>query len=166
MKRSRSGTAPPDNNPGLPTILLIAALVIVLAFAGSLIFGLRGGSREGRVQPEPDKVKPAPLVVNDSRAKVEVQNGSGKTGLAKLATEQLRDAGFDVVQFGHAGKIVQTSQVIDRVGKSSVATSVAKALGISVVRTEIDQSRLVDATVLLGKDWANRNAPATPKKVN
>lgn len=158
MKRSRSGTASPDNKPGPSGILLIIALAIVLSFAGSLIFGLRRSSPEV-AEHKPEAI-PQPAVVNDRRAKVEVQNASGKSGLAKLATQQLRDAEFDVVQFGNAGAPSATSQVIDRVGKPEVAKAVAEALGILKATTAIDSSRFVDATVVLGRDWP----PKKPQK--
>jgi hypothetical protein len=143
------GTASPDKKPGARLFFLIAALAIVLAFAGSLIFGLRGSH-----EPEPGREPKAPsAVVHDTRVKVEVQNGSGKSGLARMATQQLRDAGFDVVQFGNAGKVTDVSIVLDRVGRPDVANDVRKALGISGMRTAIDTSRYVDVTVILGKDW-------------
>jgi hypothetical protein len=82
-----------------------------------------------------------------------VQNGSGKPGLARMATQQLRDAGFDVVQFGNAGKVTAVSIVLDRVGRPEVANEVRKVLRISGMRSEPDTSRYVDVTVVLGKDW-------------
>jgi hypothetical protein len=159
VKRSPSGTQPPAEETRLSTVVIIFALAIVLAFAGSLIFGLRRSSPKVEItdeQPAPQQ----PLVVNDRRAKVEVQNASGKSGLAKFATGKLRDAGFDVVQFGNAGAPSTTSQVIDRVGNHKAATDIATSLGITTVTTSIDSSRFVDATVILGKDWP----PKTPKK--
>lgn len=164
MKRSPSGTAPPADGPRLPTILLIAALAIVLAFAGSLIFGLRG-THEPDITDQPVKVeKPQSAVVHDARAKVEVLNGSGKTGLAKLATTKLRDAGFDVVQFGNAAQTSATSYVIDRIGRKEVATAVGKSIGIGSVQTQVDTSRYVDATVVLGKDWPPEEQKVAKKK--
>ena len=155
MRRSRSGTPRPVDKPGLPTILLIIALAVVLAFAGSLIFGLRGTHER---EPSPgDTVgsKPPSAIVHDTRARVEVLNGGGKSGLAKLATEQLRDAGFDVVQFGNTSATAK-SYVLDRVGKLGLARDAAHAIGIADARTAIDTTRYVDATVVLGKDWPLR----------
>lgn len=152
MKRSRSGTAQPTDGPRLPTILLMVALAVVLAFAGSLVFGLRGSHEPDVTDREVKVEKPQSAVVHDARAKVEVLNGSGKTGLAKLATTKLRDAGFDVVQFGNA-KTTASSYVIDRIGRKEVATAVGKSIGIGSVQTQVDTARYVDATVVLGKDW-------------
>lgn len=151
MKRSRSGTASPRNGLSGQTIALLAALAIVLAFAGSAIFGLRGSDAERQTEPVPSELPPTPITV--ARGRVEVLNGAGKAGLARIATEKLRAAGFDVVQFGNAGRATDTSAVLDRVGKLDLATAIAQALEIATVRTEIDSTRLVDATVILGKEW-------------
>jgi hypothetical protein len=134
------------------TLLLIGALAIVLAFAGSFIFGLRGGSR---VQPEGasvDSVAESGAVQN-VRGRVEVLNAGGKAGLARVATQQLRDAGFDVVQFGNAGKAQPASQVVDRIGNRAIAAAAAQVLGITSITSTVDTTRYVDATVILGSDW-------------
>lgn len=106
------------------------------------------------MEPPADEAKPQPVVVHDQRARVEVYNAAGKPGLARIATEQLRDAGFDVVQFGNANETKVKSEVIDRMGRTNVALDVAKALGVAQVKTAIDTTRYVDVTVLLGKDWS------------
>lgn len=162
MKRSRSGTASPDKGPGTTTIVLLVALAIVLAFAGSFIFGLRGSRAERAIEPDTAAAPQQPVVVRDTRARVEVLNGGGRSGLAKLATQQLRDAGFDVVQFGNAGGIKDTSEVLDRNGNPEVARAIAAVLGIAKVTTAIDTSRYVEATVVLGSDWTRtRTRPDT-----
>jgi hypothetical protein len=142
----------PRSAPSALTIALLAALAIVLAFAGSAIFGLRGSSAERQTETVPSELAPAP--VTTARGRVEVLNGAGKSGLARFATDRLRAAGFDVVQFGNAGHATDTSAVLDRVGNLDLATAVAQALEIANVRTDTDSSRLVDATVILGKDWS------------
>lgn len=129
----------------------------MLAFAGSFIFGLRNGDHERTVVPD-TVATPQPRVVNDARARVEVYNGAGKSGLAKHVTSLLRDGGFDVVQFGNAGEIRATSEVIDRVGKPGIAKAIAEALGITKVTTVVDTTRYVEATVLLGSDWLRRDS--------
>jgi hypothetical protein len=88
------------------------------------------------------------------RVRVEVLNGAGVVGLARAATAQLREAGFDVVQFGNARTFDQDSSVvIDRVGRIELAEAVANALGIPNVLTEPDPNLFVDVTVLLGRTW-------------
>lgn len=152
-KIARAGPSRPQR------FILVAALLIVVAFGVSFVLGLRPGSKTLEPAPPPAP----PLVVHDARARVEVMNGAGKPGLAKLATERLRNAGFDVVQFGNAGTISPTSSVIDRVGNRSAAVSVGQALDITTVKTAIDTARYVDATVIVGKDWPPQKATAAKK---
>ena len=154
MKRSRSGTASPDNGPGPTTVVLLIALAMVLAFAGSFIFGLKRSSDTEIVTPAVEAEPTVPR--GELRARVEVLNGAGKSGLARVATDKLRDAGFDVVQFGNAPSISATSRVIDRVGKLDAAKEIGVTLGITNVTSEPDSTRYVDATVILGSDWVSR----------
>lgn len=144
--------------------MLVAALAVVLAFAASLIFGLRDADEPAAPAAAPARSAAPNAVVRDSRATVEVLNGSGKQGLARLATEQLRDAGYDVVQFGNAAQTTINSYVIDRVGKPEVAAAVAQQLGIGGSRTQIDTTRYVDATVVLGKDWPPHKSVPTRER--
>lgn len=95
---------------------------------------------------------PAALA-GDERVIVEVLNGSGRRGLARVAARELRRAGFDVVYFGTSGDSVRVTQVLARRGDSVVASRVAGALGTSRVRVAIDTLLRVDVTVLLGDDY-------------
>ncbi|MGQ0560578.1 MAG: LytR C-terminal domain-containing protein [Gemmatimonadota bacterium] len=154
MKRSRSGTTSSDRKPRGPTLVLIAALAVVLAFAGSFIFGLRTPDRtEVPAEAPPVPAPSQPVAVRDTRVRVEVLTGAGRSGLARLATQRLRAAGFDVVEFGNAGSMHAKSQVLDRVGKPQAARAVAQALGITSTVTSIDTTRYVDVSVILGKDF-------------
>lgn len=86
--------------------------------------------------------------------RVEVLNGAGTSGLARQATHQLRDKGFDVVYFGNASHFHhQRSVVIDRLGEIHRARGVAAALGIDSVTTALDSTLLLEVTVVLGTDW-------------
>ncbi|MGQ0814958.1 MAG: LytR C-terminal domain-containing protein [Gemmatimonadota bacterium] len=158
MKRSRSGTASPRNAPRTSTIVLLVALAIVLAFAASFVFGLRGDEAEPAVTREPVSAPQQPAVVSDNRARVEVLNAAGQAGLARSATDMLRAAGFDVVQFGNARELSATSQVLDRVGNLSSATEIGQALGIADVKSAVDTTRYVDVTVILGRHWRGKSA--------
>lgn len=91
------------------------------------------------------------------RVRVEVLNGGGHAGAAREGRDVLREAGFDVVFFGNAGTFDRDSSVVlDRVGRLESARDVADALGIRLVRTEVDANLYLDVTVVLGKDWAPR----------
>ena len=88
---------------------------------------------------------------------VEVLNASGKPGLAKTATRILRRAGIDVLNFGNAPDSIGTldsTRIVVRRGSSAVGERLRKALGVGRVVVELDGRRLLDASVLLGADFA------------
>ena len=88
------------------------------------------------------------------RVRVEVRNGGGRSGMARTATNTLRDLGFDVVYFGNADHFGRDSTVvIDRVGRIEKARAVADALGVGRVVSEPDTNLYLDVTVLLGAEW-------------
>lgn len=153
MKRSRSGTrsSAPAKAGRRQALGLTFAVLAVLAFVASFVFGLGRGERQGTT-PAP-AVTTLPVAVPDSRVRVEVLNGSRKAGLARVATEKLRDAGYDVVFLGNAPNAAKTSVVIDRVGKRETADKIAKVLGITAVRAERDTTRYLEVTVILGSDF-------------
>src|SRR5262245_39006980 len=131
------------------TVVLLFAFALVGAFIVSFALGLRD-ERPATLQAN----AAAPSVPGiDSGKRVEVLNGSGRSGLARQATERLRAAGFDVVFLGNAPRGEKTSIVLDRVGKHELAEQVADALGLEKVETRRDSTRLVEVTVILGNDW-------------
>jgi LytR cell envelope-related transcriptional attenuator len=90
---------------------------------------------------------------------VEVLNASGKPGLAKVATRVLRRAGIDVVAFGNAPESVGTldsTRIAVRRGTHDVGERVRKPLGVGRVSVQPDTTRLLDASVFLGADFAPR----------
>ncbi len=94
---------------------------------------------------------------NGPRVTVEVLNASGKPGLAKTGTRILRRAGIDVLNFGNAPDSIGTldsTRIVVRRGSSAVGERLRKALGVGRVVVELDGRRLLDASVLLGADFA------------
>ncbi len=97
-----------------------------------------------------------------TRVRVEVLNAGGVAGLARDATEYLRDSGFDVVDFGNAADFdADSSIVLDRVGQFENARAVADVLGINNVRSQPDSNLYLDVSVLLGSDWRRPDLPET-----
>ncbi|MDE0807268.1 MAG: LytR C-terminal domain-containing protein [Longimicrobiales bacterium] len=89
------------------------------------------------------------------RVRVEVLNGGGVPGMASVATDYLRELGFDVVNYGNASSFDQDSTiVIDRSGQRDLADAVAEALGAKVREDTMDTDPYLDVTVILGKSWA------------
>ena len=92
------------------------------------------------------------------RIKVEVLNGTRTKGLARRATQYLRDFGFDVVGSGTNPDQMATTLVLDRSGHPDWAARVGRAMNATVLERP-DSSRYLDVTVILGADW---RAPALP----
>ena len=139
----------------LEVVALAVLAVVLLAFALSLgrklltepAAPVRVDTVQAVVTPEPPE---------GPRVRVEVLNASGKSGLARRATEQLRAEGFDVVFFGTARRDAVPggrSVVLDRVGTLRNAQTVARALGIARVESKPDPGLVLDVTVLIGGDW-------------
>jgi hypothetical protein len=142
----------------LEVLLLVLALGAVGAFVVSFALGWRPRAASTPAATNTTIARnPTPPAVANRLVRVEVLNASGKPGIARVATDKLRDAGFDVVYFGNApGAVRRTSTVIDRGGKLEAARSMAAALEIVSVQSAPDNSRQVDASVLLGADWPDR----------
>ena len=93
------------------------------------------------------------------RIKVEVLNATRNRGVARRVTLYLRDRGFDVVAMGNSGRLQSNTVVLDRSKHPEWAGLIAKALRADSTLERADSSRYLDATVLIGTDWA---APALP----
>ena len=136
-------------------LALAAAALLLLALAGSAVVGVL---QPRSAQPALGGNEPSRLTAVDvpptSRGRVEVLNGAGRAGLARHATELLRAGAFDVVFFGNATVRADSSEVIDRVGRIEIARAAAERLGIGRVRSDPDATRLLDVTVILGRDWS------------
>lgn len=134
------------------TVGMVVTAAALLALLASLVAGLGADG-------QPDAA-PADLPTRRERVRVEVLNAAGISGLARAATERLRDQGYDVVYYGNAPRSgPDSSVVLDRTGRSEAAREVALAAGIGRVRSEPDSSLYVDVSVVLGRDWSGIPAP-------
>ena len=96
---------------------------------------------------------------------VSVQNGCGVSGLAGELTQYLRKHGFDVVEVGDYTSFNQEySFIYDRIGDLESARKLAAAVGLPEDRViqEIDTEEYLDATLVIGKDYAT----LTPFTIN
>ncbi len=137
----------------LEAAALVVAALAVVAFVVSAAAGLRFSSASTVATDLPSDSSTPLAGAAAGAPRVEVLNGAGRAGLAREATERLRAAGFDVVYFGNAGEPRGLSMVLDRGGRGEAAHRAASALGIADVRAQPDAGRMVDVTVVLGKDW-------------
>jgi hypothetical protein len=135
--------------------LLVAfgLLAVILGFASALIkrpnrsfFSLRDNTTAPR----------------DTRIKVQVLNATSVRGLARRATDLLRDKGFDVVEVGTSRETADSVVVLDRSGHPEWAHRVAAAMGGGRVESRPDSSRYLDVTVLVGASWRPPAQPFNP----
>lgn len=130
--------------------LLIVVIALLVRWSASPDAGplLGGGPR--RIVPE------------GTRVRVEVLNATTTRGLARRATQHLRDRGFDVVAMGNAPERRDSTLVLDRAGNAEYAKMVAEALGGARIETRADPSGYLDVTVLLGTTWRPSAEPFYP----
>jgi hypothetical protein len=92
---------------------------------------------------------------------IEVLNGCGVSGIANEYTDYLRGKGFDVVKTDNYESFnVLRTVVIDRRGNIKNGVRIAEALGLGEDRVlqEVNEAYLIDATVILGKDYRQLEA--------
>ena len=100
------------------------------------------------------------------KIQVEVLNGCGEQGIAKILTDRLREKGYDVVNSGNyieKGRTnfnVQKSKIIDQINtneSSAQANEFAELAGIdaNLVESFENPSPISDMTIIIGKDFMN-----------
>jgi hypothetical protein len=99
--------------------------------------------------------RPARLIPDSVRIKVEVINATATRGLGRLATAWLRDQGFDVVAMGTAPAAERrdSSLVLVRSGRADWGALAAAAMGGARVEARPDSLRYLDLTILVGRVW-------------
>lgn len=89
--------------------------------------------------------------------RIQVLNGCGVKGLARLITPGLREYGFDVRETRNAGNFdFEHSAIIDRTGDIVRARAIADSLGIdpSQVTSEPAENLVdIDLTLIVGSDY-------------
>lgn len=138
-------------NERVRTLGVLTVVLAVGVMVGSAV------SQCGQPAPEVEMavVPVSPPPGNRDRIRVEVLNAGGRSGMALQATDFLRTQGIDVVSWGNAAAFSEDpSEIIDRVGDGPLTQWLSEALGIDSVSSQPDSSRLVEATVRLGPEWA------------
>jgi len=131
-------------------LIVLGVLLAAGIFIGSAVSQWSPLPRQEIVAPPPRNSTAAGL----GRVRVEVLNAGGREDMARLATDHLRDRGFDVVYFGNAETFGQDSTVVlDRAGRPAAAAAVGQALGTHWVESQPDANLYLDVTVLLGSGW-------------
>ncbi len=91
---------------------------------------------------------------------IEVLNGCGVQGVAAQLTDFLRTKGFDVVKTDNYESFnVTETVVIDRRGNIENCVRITKVLGLGEERVlqEVNEAYLIDATLIIGKDFQSLN---------
>ncbi|MBN2029548.1 LytR C-terminal domain-containing protein [bacterium] len=129
---------------------LVLVIDMVLVY-----FIIRNCSSQAVVPVEEPTVQAVPEILQ-----IEVLNGCGVQGVAAQLTDYLRSQGFDVVKTDNfeSFNVIETV-VIDRRGNLENGIRIAKALGLGEERVlqEVNDAYLIDATLVIGKDFKNLN---------
>ena len=102
---------------------------------------------------EPPPMPSAVVTGRSARVTAEVLNATRRSRLARAGTAQLRRDGIDVVFFGTADTLLDSTLILIRRGNEEVGSRVARSLGAGRVVMRIDTLRRLDVTVLLGEDF-------------
>lgn len=120
-----------------------------LANGGGPVAPDEGGVEETGIPPGTEPV-------SGLRVTVKVWNATSRGGLALRVARRLREAGFDVVEWGNYNGRQAKSRVIDRSGRFEGARGVAEALGVGSLYSDTDPALRTDVEVVLGEDAAVR----------
>jgi len=147
--RRRKPRRSPVDWKGVLTKFLIGLLLVVDLV---LVFFIVRQCSKPPVVVEKKPVKEGKVRV----LQIEVLNGCGVPGAAAKFTDYLRAKGFDVVKTDNYESFnVLKTVVIDRRGSPKNGARIAEALGLGEERVlqEVNEAYLIDATVVLGRDF-------------
>src|SRR5438034_6187970 len=112
--------------------------LVALMLAGAAMARSRGGRLS---VPRGDRDARAP---EGQRVRVQVLNATTTRGLARRATQLLRDRGFDVVEIGTTAPSRDSTLVLDLSGHHEWAARVAALFGGARIEARPDSSRYLD----------------------
>jgi hypothetical protein len=99
------------------------------------------------------RVGPQALVKPKQPIRIQLWNGSGRSGLAGELASYLRDGGFDVLEVANADRSdYRATLVVNRTASPGPAEVVAEYLGTSHVIQQAGAQEMIDVTVIVGRD--------------
>jgi hypothetical protein len=104
----------------------------------------------------------AALAPEGVRVRVRVLNATDRTGLARRATQRLRDHGYDVVEYTNRPAKATATQVETSPGMRDVGERLVRALGAGSVTEAAAPLPYADVLVVLGSDWQPPPQPLRP----
>lgn len=122
----------------------VAGVIVAFALVAFLIRSRGEGAIGDHLYPVPG---------GDGTPEVEVLNATSSQGLARVGTRTLRRGGLDVLFFGNADSLADSTRLLVRRGSIESGNEVRKILGVGKVVLAPDSTRRVDVTVILGADW-------------
>ncbi len=129
--------------------IVFLAVVSFIAFLGLIFFGLKFLSLGYKFSNEKDEIN-----LQNMEFQIDVLNACGVEDVAFQITQYLRTKGFDVIDYGNFGSVVNESFIIDHVGKPDTAKLIAKVLGIDEKKIVNSRERYYNEfTVVIGKDY-------------
>ncbi|MEX2181041.1 MAG: LytR C-terminal domain-containing protein [Gemmatimonadaceae bacterium] len=128
-------------------------ILLALVVGGVGIWAVRRDGDSSDRRTAAVGARPARVVPESLRIRVEVLNATTVRGLARRATFHLRDLGFDVVGSGNSAERLDSTVVLVRSGRQDWGDLAAAALGGARVEARPDSSRYLDLTILLGANW-------------
>ena len=85
--------------------------------------------------------------------RIELLNGSGRSGLAGAMASYLRDGGFDVLEVSNADRAdYRNTLVVSRTEASEPGRVVAEYLGTRHLIEQLSSQEMIDVTVIVGRD--------------
>ena len=135
--------------------LIVALLTVVLLGASAAWWGTRHQpvieAASGTMAAVDDSLARAP---DGSRVRVRVLNASGTRGFARRATSELRDRGFDVVEYDtERGTPRSSTLIVAHTGHQDWAERLRRAVGTGSIELRSDTLRYLDLTIFVGRDW-------------
>ena len=164
-------TGPKDSSKKkITNAVLNFSILALLLVCGYLVFSIVSKSVSSKNKKPVEITDTTNKITNQPNLtmQLDVRNGTGEDGVAKLFTDFLREKGFDVVEMGNFNTEEQEkSLILDRKGNKQNCKKIATALGISDknVIQQINKELLIDATVVIGKDYKELT-PFLKKKTN
>jgi hypothetical protein len=113
------------------------------------------------IEQQDEQVEIISIPPLEENIQIEILNGCGINGIAKIFQSYLREQGFDVVNTDNylvGGKRhwdLKESKIIDHMGHTEQAEALARSLGISLDKIEVKESEtaIYDMSVVIGKDY-------------
>lgn len=135
---------------------------LVLALVGIVALGAAAGWWRSRTAAIPASANGTMAALDDSlarapqgtRVRVRVLNASGNRGYARLASLELRDRGFDVVDYDtDRAKPRSSTLIVMHTDHDDWAERLRRAFGRGSIESRPDSLRYIDLTVFVGRDW-------------